>query len=58
MCTLGAKYSLKPDLDYSAETKRKDLLGAIEKGNNKSAQHPDIEATIDKNYYKEVKKAG
>ena len=30
MCTLGAKYSLKPDLDYSAETKRKDLLGAIE----------------------------
>ena len=56
ICTMGAKYSLKPDLDYSAETKRKDLLGAIEQGNNKSAQHPDVEATIDKNYNNEVKK--
>ena len=48
MCNIGVKYSFPKDLEYSKETKEKELLAAIEQGNNKSAQHPDVEKIMDK----------
>ena len=56
MCNVGVKYSFPKDLEYSKETKQDDLLAAIEQGNNKSAQHPDVAKIMDKNYEKEVLK--
>ena len=47
MCNVGVKYSFPKDLEYSKETKQKDLLAAIEQSNNKSAQHPDVEKMMD-----------
>ena len=53
--TLGAPYPI--DLDkYPDSTRLADLKSAIEKGNNKSAQHPDSQIALQKAYDKEVSK--
>ena len=56
LCTHGAKYGFKDDLDYSEETRQSDLRGAIKKGNNKSASNPEDLPILDKNYNKEISK--
>lgn len=55
ICTEGAKYSFKHDLIYSDDTRRSDLLAAIKKGNNKSAQNQEDNSTLQAHYAKEVK---
>ena len=56
LCTVGAEYCFKDNLEYSEERRLDDLRHAIERGNNKSALDPEDAPFIQKNQTKEVEK--
>ena len=53
----GVRYSFANDLIYKTSTKRDDLLSALKKGNNNSANEPSAKNSIINNYSKEVAQA-
>ena len=53
--TLGVSYPINLD-EYDNETRMSDLRAGIQKGNNKSAAHPESVIALQKAYNKEVDK--